>query len=38
VASLVAREGLVLAAREVIILVLVVLFILWAAREMARRR
>jgi len=38
VASVVAREGFVLVARELIILVLVVLFILWGAREVARRR
>jgi hypothetical protein len=38
VASVVSREGLILAAREVIILVLVVLFMLWVARELARRR
>jgi hypothetical protein len=38
VASVVAREGLVLAARELIILVLVVLFMLWGARELGRRR
>ena len=37
-ASVVSREGIVLAAREVIILVLVVLFMLWVARELARRR
>ncbi len=37
-ASVVAREGFVLVARELIILVLVVLFILWGAREVARRR
>jgi hypothetical protein len=38
VASVVAREGLVLAARELIILVLVVLFLVWTAREVARHR
>ena len=37
-ASTVAREGFILAARELIILVLVVLFMLWGAREVARRR
>jgi hypothetical protein len=37
-ASTVAREGLVLAARELIILLVVVIFMLWGARELARRR
>jgi hypothetical protein len=37
VASVVAREGFVLVARELIILVIIVLFMLWVARELARR-
>ena len=35
---MVAREGIVLAAREVIVLILVVAFLLWGAYEVARRR
>jgi hypothetical protein len=38
VASMVAREGFILAARELIVLVFVVLFMLWGAREVGRRR
>jgi hypothetical protein len=35
---MVARESILLTAREVIILVLVVVFLLWCAREVSRRR
>jgi hypothetical protein len=35
---MVARESIVLAAREVIVLILVVTFLLWGAYEVARRR
>jgi hypothetical protein len=33
---LVARESIILAAREVIVLILVVAFMLWIAREVLR--
>ena len=35
---MVAREGILLTARELIVLVLVVVFLLWCAREINRRR
>jgi hypothetical protein len=34
----VARESIVLAARELIVLVLVVVVLLWSAYELGRRR
>jgi hypothetical protein len=32
-----AREGLLAAIREVVVLILVVLFLLWSMRELGRR-
>jgi hypothetical protein len=34
---MVARESIILAAREVVVLVLVVVFLLWVGREVARQ-
>jgi hypothetical protein len=35
-AAVVAREGVVLAARELIVLIAVVVFLLWIARQLLR--
>jgi hypothetical protein len=34
---MVARESIILAAREVVVLVLVVVFLLWVGREVVRQ-